>query len=517
MGIIRSQSIKSTIITYIGFSIGAINMMFVMPHFLSNVQIGLISVYIAFATQMVAIGSLGIGVVINKFLPYYRAHLLPKKNDLISLALVVGTFGLLLTLALSVMNKDLVIRKFSKNSPLFVEYLYLFPFFSFGYLYYSILESFNNNYKFSVWTSFVRELFYKFFNLFLVILFAIHWLSFKGVMNLYSVMYWIGALLLLLNLVKNKLFYIPLKLSSLTKKLKFNLLKYSLSTWGISILGVTYQFVDVFAIAGLVGLGTAAIYNIPKFLITAIVIPGTSVINISIPLISDAWRRKDLVKIEEIYKKSALVLVLLCGGTFFLIWSSIDDIFHLLPDKFFGSASAFTNAKYALLILGFARMFDFATSVNSYILQTSKKYYWTDLSCNIASVVLSIPLNYLLIKKYGMIGAATSYFVLAFMSNSFKAGYLYFKEKIHPFSNRWWRLAIICGLAILIGYFLNVLFDLSIFDNLNYTIITRIIKIVLRNTILCGIFIPLVYWLNVSDDISGMIKLMLDKLPMRKK
>lgn len=517
MGIIRSQSIKSTIITYIGFSIGAINTIFVVPHVLSNAQFGLITLYVAIAAQMVAVGSFGIGVVINKFLPYYRAHLQPKKNDLTTITLVIGTLGLLLVLGLSFINKDLVIRKFSKNSHLFIEYLYLFPLFVFGYLYNFIFESFNNNYRYSVWSSFVREFFYKFFNLALVLLFALHWISFKNVMNIYSLMYWAGALLLLLNLVKNKLFYTPLTISSLTKKIKINILKYSLITWGTSILGITYQFVDVFAITALAGLGSLGLYSYPKFFITAIVVPSTSVINISVPLISEAWRRNDLLKIEEIYKKSALVLVTLCGALFFLIWANVDDIFHLLPDKFLGSEQAFTQVKLAFLILGISRMFDFATSVNSPILQNSRKYYLVDTTCNIVLVIISIPINYILIKNWGFLGAAMAYMFLSFSANSFKAGYLYYKEKIHPFSQKWKLLLVVFVVAFLFSYLLNLLLQAQFLDHLISNIPARIGRIAIRSIILCAIFVPFVYWLKISDDINGLIKSLLDKLREKQK
>jgi O-antigen/teichoic acid export membrane protein len=517
MGIIRQQSVKSTIITYIGFAVGAINLMFVMPNYFSNTQIGLLQVFVAFATQMVTVGSFGMAIVINKFLPYYQAHLDPKKRDLVTLVLTVGTAGMIILIGISILNNDLVIHLFSKNSPLFVKYFYLFPIFAMGYFYYYIFESFNNNYKFSSWSSFVRELFYKVFNLLATLFFAIGLLNFTGVMNMYTLMYWLGAILLIINLIRYKLFHIPFKISPLTIRLRKNIAQYSLSSWGISVLSVSFQFVDTFAIAGLIGLGPAAIYSVAKFTISTIVIPSTSLMPVSVPLISDAWRRNDLMKIEEIYKKTALVLVMIGGFCFFLIMASVNDILHILPDKFYGSQEIFNQAVLVILILGFARMLDFATSVNSYILQNSRKYYSADLTCSILSLILAIPLNYILIKNYGIVGASLAYLALSFFANTFKAIYLFIKEKIHPFSSHWWYLIGIFVFAILAGLLLNNIFRFSIFDNLVNSNITRIIRIFIRSVLLCGIFIPLVYWLNVSEDISGMIKIILDKIPFKKK
>jgi O-antigen/teichoic acid export membrane protein len=272
-------------------------------------------------------------------------------------------------------------------------------------------------------------------------------------------------------------------------------------------LSVTFQFVDTFAIAGLIGLGEAGIYSIVKFIISPIVIPGNSVITISIPLISDAWRRNDRAKIQEIYKKSALTLVIICGFIFFLIWSSVNDILHILPDRFFGTPHIFYEAKFALLILGIMRVCDFATSVNSHILQTSRKYYWVDLWCNIISVIISIPINYFLIKKFSIIGAATAFIILSFMANSFKTIYLYAKEKIHPFSRKWLLLLIVGLIGIFVSYMLNLGFNISWFHIQNHSVISLLARIITRSILLCVIFVPIIYGLNISDDITGTINL----------
>jgi O-antigen/teichoic acid export membrane protein len=512
MGIIRNQSIKSTIITYIGFLIGAINIIFVMPKFFSSIQYGLITVFVAFATQTVTIGSFGMGVVINKFLPYYRSHLIPKKRDLLTIALVVGTIGMTLILGLSYLNKEFIIRKFAKNSPLFVQYMYLFPLFAFGYFFYYIFDSFSNNYKFTVWSSFVRELFYRLFNLLAALLFAIRWISFHGVMDLYLLMYWMGTILLIINLFFQKLFYIPLRISSLTHKIKHNIAQYSLSAWGTGILSITFQFIDTIAIAGLIGLAEAGIYSIVKFIISPMIIPGNSVITISVPLISDAWRRNDLKKIEEIYKKSALALMIIGGFTFFIIWTNVNDILHILPDRFFGNNLIFNEAKYSLLILGIMRLCDFSTSVNSHILQNSRKYYLVDLWTNIISVIISIPVNYFLIKKFGFIGAATAFLFLAIISNGFKTSFFYLKEKIHPFSRKWLVLMLVFILLIAIGYLPGLIFKMISFDAQIHYVPLLVGRIMIRSIILCVIFVPVIYKLNISEDITQTINIFKNKL-----
>ncbi|MDP4207178.1 MAG: polysaccharide biosynthesis C-terminal domain-containing protein [Bacteroidota bacterium] len=505
MGTIRNQSIKSVILTYSGFAIGAINMMFVMPYFFSNIQIGLTQIFTALATQIVAVGSIGMAVVVNKFMPYYKVHLEAAQRDLLTIILVVGTVGMLLTLGLVMLNEDFIIRKFSKNSLLFVNYLYLFPLFAFGYFYYSALDAFNNNYKYTVWSSFVRELFFKSFNLLIVLVFAIGWISFKGFMYTFTFIYWLGALLIAINLIRYKLFHIPFKISSLTKRIRHKIMQYALSSWGISILSVASQFVGTFAIAALQGLGQTAIFSIASFIITPIIMPSSAVISASVPFVSEAWRENDTAKINLIYKKSALILVLTCGFLFFIIWSNIDDILHLLPNKFYGSQKAFEDAKYVVLFLGLARMCDFATSINSYIMQNSRKHYWMDLYSNIFLILMMIPLNYLMIKKFGILGAAYASFIAFFIVNGFKALYLYIKEKMHPFSKQWRLLFLLFLVSLVFRFLVNLVLELPALNNLISNNITLILRIGVRSLALCGLIIPLIYWFKISLDINDVV------------
>jgi len=512
MGVIGKQSIRSTLITYIGFAIGAINMLFVMPEVFTKEQFGLIQVFISFAIQAVTIGSMGMVVVTNKFMPYYKSLLPPGKRDLLTIALVTGTMGMILVLMVAFLNDDLIIRKLNKNSPLFIEYMYLFPLFAAGYFYSYMLDSFNINYGFNVWGSFVREIFYRLFNLVAAAVFAFGLLDFSGVINLYMVIYWAGALMLGMNLYFHGLFKIPFRISNLTRRIWDKMARYSLSSWGAGILSTTLQFIETLAIAGLIGLGSAAVYSIARFLISPVIIPSNSVLTVSLPVISDSWRRHDIRNIEAIYKKSALILVSIGGFLFFLITSCTFNVLQIIPQDFFGSdQSLITQAFWVVVILGTARMIDFSTSVNSHILQTSRKYFRTDLIINLISVVLSIPLNYFLIQGYGIIGAALAYLFLSLFANSFKAIILYLREGLHPFSPKW-------PLLVFYLFIMGSLTTAMIFaDNVYFGFVEKsflsiVLLIVAKSVVLCAAFVVINFRFSISEDLNGSIRKLFSKI-----
>src|SRR5437868_12874537 len=97
MSTIRRQSIISSIVIYIGFVVGLLNTyLFTKQGSFTETQYGLTGIFIAIATIMMAFSQLAMPSYIYKFFPYYHDHLPPKKNDLLTWALVVSTIGFIL-------------------------------------------------------------------------------------------------------------------------------------------------------------------------------------------------------------------------------------------------------------------------------------------------------------------------------------------------------------------------------------------------------------------------------------
>lgn len=72
MGIVIRQSIKTTIVTYIGFAIGYVNTLFLFPLVLSKEQIGLTRLLISVSFLFATFASLGAGNIPNKFSIFQR-------------------------------------------------------------------------------------------------------------------------------------------------------------------------------------------------------------------------------------------------------------------------------------------------------------------------------------------------------------------------------------------------------------------------------------------------------------
>src|SRR6266498_1067763 len=125
MSTIRRQSIISSIVVYFGFALGFLNTyLFTRQGGLTKEQFGLTSTFIAFASVMFSVASVGMPAYIGKFFPYYKSHLPNKKNDQLTWALLLACIGFLIVVIIGTASKHLIIDSIFKNSPELPKYFY---------------------------------------------------------------------------------------------------------------------------------------------------------------------------------------------------------------------------------------------------------------------------------------------------------------------------------------------------------------------------------------------------------
>ena len=92
MGVIRNQSIRNSIIFYLGMTIGAINTVLVYPNVFNDQpeHWGLIQLIVAYAVVLSTFTSFGIPKVFLKFFPSFK-----DKSQLLMYSLLLPSIGLL--------------------------------------------------------------------------------------------------------------------------------------------------------------------------------------------------------------------------------------------------------------------------------------------------------------------------------------------------------------------------------------------------------------------------------------
>src|ERR1051326_5929469 len=290
MSSIRRQSIISSVVIYIGFAVGLLNVyLFTKQGLFTDQQFGLYNAFIAIATTMMAFANLATPAYIYKFFPYYNDHLPPKKNDLVTWALTVSTVGFVLVVIAGIVFKGFVVRKYVEHSPEIVTYYNWIFILGFGLTIYTVLEAYAWQLHKSILTNFLREVQWRFFTTVIIILFVLGVIrDFDLFIKLFSFTYPGIAFLLLLYLVVTKKIRFTWHISKVTRRFFKSILRLCSFMYAGSLILIISQVFDSLVIGAVLtnALAKLAIYSVAQNISSIIQAPQRGIISASVAHLS---------------------------------------------------------------------------------------------------------------------------------------------------------------------------------------------------------------------------------------
>jgi O-antigen/teichoic acid export membrane protein len=219
-----------------------------------------------------------------------------------------------------------------------------------------------------------------------------------------------------------------LERSNVTKRISTKIFTFTGFLFSASILNVIARTNDTIILASQSegGLSDAAIFTIATYLVTVMEVPQRSLVSIATPFISEAMQKRDMLKIDRLYKKTSLNLMIAGLGIFGIILLNLNNINTILGPSYLTLSSI-------VVIAGIAKIIDLSTGMNTQILLLSK-YWRLDFFTNILLVLLSIPFNYFLTKKFNSLGPAYGNLIAIVIFNFIRFMYIWRIFKIQPFS-----------------------------------------------------------------------------------
>lgn len=490
MGIIQNQGTKSSIYIFIGFVIGAFNMLLLFPYFLNTEEIGLTRAILDTGLTLATLCTFGTIPIINKFGPYYQNYLSIKKNDLPLITLTIGLIGFGLLFFVGLYNKEFILKKLGKSPSLVEHFNVIYPF-TLLFIVFIWMEAFSWTIKKTVVTNFAKETLVRLINSALILMYGIGLIQFNSFIILFSLTYLIPVIVLGVTLVKSGTWSFNIvSFSTVTRKLKGRIINFSLFLFAGQFFNVLAKTNDTFLIVGLKGLSDAGIFTIAVYLATIIEIPQRSILSISVPILSESWRTKNYKNINDIYSKSVSNLMLIACFLYGIILLNMNNLIEFMNWVGHKNDSNFSPLFGLFLILGLAKLIDMSTGMNGAIIGTSN--FWKfDFISNLIFIILSIPLNYILIKKFGLTGLAISNLGTLLIFNLIRYLFLYKKFHFQPYQLKH---------LLLLTTFGAVLFLLNLLPQLDNFILDGIF----RSVLFLILFYRIVYWIKPAPELTNM-------------
>lgn len=487
MGIIQRQSIRSTFIITAGFALGAFNVLLLAPKILTAEEFGLTRIILDAALLLSTLCTFGSLPIIYKFFPFYKGWLSAEKNDLPFMTLAVCIAGFLIMGTIGYCIKDIIVRKFSEHSPLFVKYSYLVYVLSFFMLLFMWLESFGVAFKKGVLSNTIRETAPRAFFTFLLLLVSIKVISRHGMYIAFAFSYLLPAATMYFILRHTGQFKFTTTLSPVTRRMGGKMINFGLFLFGAQFLNLLSRTADTFILTAKAsrGLTDTAVFIIATNVVTLMEIPQRSMTSITIPILSELWRDKNLKQIGNIYTKSVTNLLIIGLVMFSLTCINVHNLANYLGKQYSG-------IEPIIILMAIGKLIDLGTGANAQIIGTSN-YWKVDFTTNVIYTLLALPLNYILIAHFGLMGAAYSTVISLTFYNLMRFAFLWYKFGLQPYKlNDLLAVAIAIACTFIVG---------AIPVQFNF-----IIDAAIRTGIFCILFAPALYMAGVSFEFNELAK-----------
>ncbi|MBW8325897.1 MAG: polysaccharide biosynthesis C-terminal domain-containing protein [Prolixibacteraceae bacterium] len=480
MGVIKRQTIKGSIYSYMGVALGFLYTILSIK-LLSSEQIGLTAILVAVSAIYLQFSTLGFTKVIERLFPYFRNkdH---NHNGFLFLTLAVGMAGFALSLITFFLLKPYIIESNQVKSPLLVQYIwYLIPLIFFR-MFSVMLDTYNKMLFDATTGSILSDFVYRVGTLLLLGAFFLNWINFSQFVFGFVFFLSLPAIYLAGLLIYRKQFNLQPKLEFLKPPLWKEMI--SLSIFGIigGLSSAALKQVDTVMLNAYTDLSTTGVYSILFFFGTVILIPGVALGKISSTIIADAWKNKDIDTIKDIYYKSSINQLFASLLIFILIVTNLHNVFKLLGPKYDGT-------DWVIILISLSSLIVSSTGSSVQIIGTSHKYKIQTYSLGVL-VVLVVIFYSIFIPLWGMVGAAFGSLLSVAGASLLRVFYLQRNMKLFPYRLTHIKCLAIGVLAFAVGKLIPVL------------PIHFLLDLIIRCSAISVVFVSLSYAFHISDDLN---------------
>ncbi len=478
MGIVQSQSIKNTIITFLGFGIGAVNALFLYTHFLGKTHYGMVAFILSASNIMMPLMAFGVHSTLIRF--YSNCKDEQQREVFLSFMLWMPLLLIVPLLVVFYTYYHQIAYWVIQENPSIKPFFWLIPIIGICMGYFEVYYAWVKVHMQSVLGNFISEVLVRI--MVMVMLFLVHW----GWMSKDGFIYGLLAAYIAQFLVmKSYAMYVKMphfkfKMPHNSKEI-FGYSFFIILSGGVAVLLMDFDKVMIPAYRDI---SSNALYSVAIFIATVIAVPSRAMLQILYPITAKLIGEGKHHELQDLYKKSAITLQVIGGLVMLGIFLNIHQMYQLIPADYSGGVSV-------VFIIGLSKFYDVILGNNNAIILNTKYYRWV-LFFGLLLVFMMIALNMLLIPPYGIEGAAWATLISVFVYNTIKLWFVVRKMNLFPFTANTLKSFAIMGVIFLMFYFWDFQFH-------------PLLNIILKSMLIVPVYVFLNYRWHVSSEINDLI------------
>lgn len=509
MGIVVRQTIKGAIMNYLGVLVGFITTFFIVTKYLTTEEVGLTRVLVDASILLSSLAQLGTSTSAMRYYPYFKDEK-EKDHGFFGWSVLIPFVGFIIFTVLFFIFKQPIENYFSKNSELFVDYIYFVIPMAFFMMYLLVFETNSNLLMRIVVPKFIREVGVRLMTLVVYLLYAFDVINLDGMVIALCLTYGLATIFNIIYLFTLKKISFKIQTSYVSKWLRKDFIFYTLFLIATSLASNLVPVLNTFFVSGKLGLAVAGINTIAVYIANMVEIPYRSLAAISRPQISQSMKDDNILEVNYLAKNVSLHQFMASALILFIIWINIDLIYSVIPN-----GNVYDEAKFVVFILALVKIINTSLNVGATVLSYSKYYYYS-LPFTIILTTSVIVLNIKFIPLWGMEGAALASLISYLIYYSFLLTFVKWKVNVTPFSvKEFYTLLIIIALFLIDGLLQNSISNCFI-QLFEIEMLGQLLDSIFRTVTLLSLGIFTIYKLKISKQVNDIIDKFLSLIKLTK-
>ena len=238
-------------------------------------------------------------------------------------------------------------------------------------------------------------------------------------------------------------------------------------------------------LSAMAGLAITGVYGLYSNVAIVISVPAQALSRTTYQIVADSWKSKNMANISEVYSKTSIIQMVAGCLLFVGILVNKENLLAILNKK------EFSDQFGVLIMICLGFLVDITGGLNTYIITTSHKYRLITIIL-IVACIFCVGLTYILIPKYGGMGAALAYLITIAGINFASWFYIKYRFKMQPFTYKHLIVIVISALAYIAGHYL-------------WRVPNTYADIVVRSGFTAAVYGLLTYLLHISEDVNDKV------------
>jgi len=488
MGIVLNQSFKNTIITYIGFAIGAINTLYLYPIYLGATYYALTNYILSAANVIMPLFAIGMQNTLVKFYSQYKTE--EEREQFLSFT---ALFPILMCIPLGIIGIfffDDITAFVTKKNPVVKEFMLLIPFVGICMAYFEIFYAWARVHMHSVFGNFIKEVGLRLVSTIALIGLYFHWMTLIQFVYFTAGIYFVAFLITMFYA-----FYIKRPNFQIT--IPENVKSVMEYTFYIILSGSVANLLldgDKLILNQYMEIENIAYYSVATYIALVISVPSRAMHQIVYPITAKLMHENKHDELNTLYKKTSINLQIVGGFVMLCIFVNINQLYEIVPEDYRGGIPV-------VFMIGLSKYFDLILGNNNAIIFNTK-YYRTVLFLGLGLVVLTFVLNVIFIPIFGIMGSAFATLLSITFYSLAKLLFVVKKLDLYPFTKQNLHSLALTTVLFLVFYF----WEFPVYP---------LIGIALKSILVTILYIYLNYKFKISTDINQVLENLLRKIGIK--